>query len=184
MDREGLLRLHSELRVEAPFEDFELVVLQAAAASVEVDRFALRVGHWRIDMPRRLLQTSVATGVLAAGIAAGGVSSVPVAVLAVVLPFLVDIDRIELRARDRIVLGRLRDLDARGGDPEAAYRRLPEDLRKQLTLMEFADVWDRLIEAGEIEPDGPNERARWKLPPQRGPRDDPDDPRYLPRPPA
>ena len=153
MTREDLVSLHRALQIPAPFEDIELLVLQAAASSIDVDPFALRVGHWRIDMPKRLLQSTVATGALAAAIAAGGVSSVPVAVLAVVLPFLVDVERIELRGRDRIVLAHLRDAAVTGGNPEAAYARLPPDLRGQLTLLEFADIWDRLLDAGEVQPE-------------------------------
>jgi hypothetical protein len=159
VDRDALVSLHSTLSVDARFQDFELVILQAAAADIDVEPFALRVGDWQIDMPQRLLQSATATAVLAAAIAADGLSSIPVAVLAVVLPFLLDIERVELRSRDRIVLAWLRDVDLAGGDPESAYGRLPEDLRLQLTLLEFADVWDRLIAAGEIDPHTPASRA-------------------------
>lgn len=159
VDRDALLSLHSTLSVDARFQDFELLILQAAAADIDVEPFALRVGEWQIDMPQRLLQSATATAVLAAAIAADGLSSIPVAVLAVVLPFLLDIERVELRSRDRIVFARLRDVDLAGGDPESAYGQLPEDLRLQLTVLEFADVWDRLVAAGEIDPNAPASRT-------------------------
>ena len=85
----------------------------------------------------------------------------PVAILAIALPFLVDIERVELRGRDRVVLGRLRELS--GGDAQVAYGLLPEDLLEQVTLLEFADVWQRLCEAGELAPSTDPRSVTWRL---------------------
>jgi hypothetical protein len=153
VEREDLHRLFQTLLQGAgSFDDFELAFVEQAGESAEVDPFALRVGQWRIDMPRRLFQTTVATVTLATGMAVTGTTSAPVAVLAVVLPFLVSVERVELRGRDRLVLARLREHGVDAPDVEAAYARLPADLRDQLTLLEFADIWDRLQAAGEVPP--------------------------------
>ena len=78
---------------------------------------------------------------------------------ALVLPFLVDVERIEVRTRDRIVRAHLSDPDGID-DPEAAYAALPDDLREQLTLLEFADTLDRLRVAGRLSGDDAAEVSR------------------------
>lgn len=162
VDRDSLAAVHATLGAGSAFADFELLVLQAAADDVAVEPFALRVGQWHIDMPRQALQSAVATAVLAAVIAAEGTAGVSVMILAVILPFLLDVERIEPRGRDRIVLAWLKDLDGDAADPESAYLRLPEDLRGQLTLLEFADVWERLLAAGAIDPEAPEQEPERK----------------------
>jgi hypothetical protein len=144
-------------------EELEIAVLQRIAGEQPVDAFGLRVGHWRIDLPTRLMQTAVSAAVLGGAIAATGEVGVPAAVLALVLPFLVDVERIEVRTRDRIVRAYLSDPDVLD-DPEAAYAALPDDLREQLTLLEFADTLDRLRLAGGLSDDDPAE-VSVELPP-------------------
>lgn len=154
VDRDSLAAIRDAFAPDVPFDDFELVfLLHSAAADSSVEPFALRVGHWRIDLKARVLQSTIATAVLAAVIATDGATSVPFLVLAAVLPFLVDIERVELQGRDRIVLARLKGLKL-DADAELAFRQIPEDLREQLTVFEFADIWDRLRAAGKLEPTG------------------------------
>lgn len=75
--------------------------------------------------------------------------SIPVVLLALVLRFLVDLERVEIRTRDRIIRAALKepiDFD----DVAAVYAKLPADIRAQLTLFEFADTLDRLRAAGRL----------------------------------
>lgn len=154
IDREAIYELLEQTFPGLPalHADLEIIVLEHSARTVPVDPFALRVGSWRLDLPKTLLQSSLATAVLAGAISIGGPASVPVAVLAVVLPFLVDMERVEVRTRDRIVLAALRrTIPAEEHDVARLYEELPDDLRHQLTLLEFADTLDRLRLAGEFE---------------------------------
>jgi hypothetical protein len=159
IERERLSREQLIATLQSAFPDcedlhreLEIVVLQRIATQQAIDAYALQIGSWRIDLPVRLAQSAASAAILTGAIAITGDASVPVAVLALVLPFLVDIDRVEVRTRDRIVLAHLQDeIDLT--DPESTYRRLPEDLREQLTLLEFADTLDRL-RAARLIPDG------------------------------
>lgn len=147
--------------------DMEIAVLAQIAGEQPVDAFGLRVGHWRIDLPTRLAQTAIATSVLGGAIAVTGQASVSVAVLALILPFIVDVERVEVRTRDRIVRAHLSNpslLD----DPAAAYAALPDELRAQLTLLELADVLDRLRDAGELPSDDDRSTITVRLPPTPG----------------
>ena len=132
--------LHAEL---------EVVVLQQIAESQPLDAYALRIGPWRLDLPTRLAQAAVASAALGGAIEVAGKTSIPVVLLALVLRFLVDVERVEIRTRDRIIRAALKepiDLD----DVAATYAKLPEDIRVQLTLFEFADTLDRLRAAGML----------------------------------
>lgn len=164
----GRLDLHQSL---------EVVVLQQIAHSQPVDAFGLRVGQWRIDMPTRLMQAAVSASVLGGAIAVTGESSVPVVLLALVLPFIVKAERIEVRTRGRIVRAHLTDRQLLD-DPEAAYATLPEELRRRLTLLEFPDTLDRLRAAALLPgdstivelrlPPAPEQPARRVTPPPLG----------------
>lgn len=79
----------------------------------------------------------------------------PVVVLACVVPFLVEIERVELTPGDELVVAALRATALRatalhGGDDHVWYRALPPQLRAQLTQIEFLDLLGRLREAGIV----------------------------------
>src|SRR5439155_11016337 len=69
------------------------------AEAQPLDAFALRVGPWRLDLPTRLAQAAIASAALSGAIEVAGVSSIPVVLLALVLRFLVDFQRVEVRTR-------------------------------------------------------------------------------------
>jgi hypothetical protein len=131
--------------------DLEVLVLEQVGEVAGAGGYALRIGDWRLDVPTRALQTAIASAMLAGTIHVAGVTSIPVTVLAVVLPFVVDIERIEVRTRDRMVMAALREQELTGREAvDALYERLPDDVRGQLTRFEFADTFDRLTAAGML----------------------------------
>jgi hypothetical protein len=75
---------------------------------------------------------------------------VPVVVLASIVPFLVEIERVELTPGDKLVVAALRAKALSGGDDHDWYRALPPQLRAQLTQIEFLNLLDRLREAGMV----------------------------------
>ena len=125
-------------------------VVELLLRSNELMHSGLRVGGWRIEVRRNLLRSALAGGILAAAVAGTGIDSPPVAVLAVVLQFVVDVDRVTIRASDQAVLAALRvALPARGTVAEW-YEALPNDVQSQITELHLADVLERLAEAGAI----------------------------------
>ncbi len=115
--------------------------------------FGYRVGRWSADVRRSTVQSAVAAAVLALGARAAGINSLPVAVLAVILPFIVDIDRVEVRASDREVVAALRRASPIRGTANDWYDVLPTDVAQQITRLEFLDVLERLSAAGLVKVD-------------------------------
>jgi hypothetical protein len=134
--------------------------------------FELRVGGWRIDVRKSVVQATIASALMVGAINIAGGGSVPIEVLALALPFLVDVERIELSTADKYVLAQMR---LRNFQPDAVktwWKALPKRLREEVTYLEFLDLIDRLRESGaiELESDGtatlkgdrPRLRLGWK----------------------
>ncbi|WP_329554053.1 NACHT domain-containing protein [Streptomyces sp. NBC_00696] len=129
----------------------------------DVSAFEMRNNTWRIDLPVAIAK-SVLVGVVATSVLQLlGADAVPVAVAAVVAPLVFEIRRVELRPSDAVIHARLSlvaDGDAHRLDE--LYGTLPADVRAELSLMEFADVVERLLRArlAVVGPDGLRLRAR------------------------
>lgn len=125
-------------------------VVELLLRSNELMHSGMRVGGWRIEVQRNLLRSALAGGILAVAADQAGIDSLPVAVLAVVLQFVVDVDRVTIRTSDQTVLAALRvALPARGTVAEW-YEALPNEIQSQVTELHLADVLERLSDAGAI----------------------------------
>jgi hypothetical protein len=135
---------------------------------------AMRIGPYRLDTQRAAIKAAVTAAVLAVAIEGTGLDSVPVVVLAAVVPFLIEIESTELAPGDELVVAALRIHAQPGGSDHDWYRTLPPELRAQLTQIEFLNLLGRLRDAGIISTgpagdndlaDGrPNLRLRLRLP--------------------
>ncbi|MGW5635985.1 SEFIR domain-containing protein [Streptomyces sp. NPDC003832] len=129
----------------------------------DVSAFEMRTDTWRIDLPAAVAK-SVLVGVVATSVLRLlGADAVPVAVVAMVAPLVFEIRRVELRPSDAVIHARLGLVD--DGDShrlDDLYGMLPADVRAELSLMEFADVIERLLRArlAVVGPDGLRMRAR------------------------
>jgi hypothetical protein len=101
---------------------------------------------------------------------AGGFDQIPAYVLPAILPLLVDMDRVRLSRGDRQLLAVLRfNAGAAAGQPvhpDVLYNRLPDDVRQDVSPLDFADFTARLIAAGEADDPGYGDvtlldRPRW-----------------------
>jgi hypothetical protein len=115
--------------------------------------FEASVGPWSIDVSRALLRSALSAAILVVAARRSAVDGLPVIVLAMVLPLLVDIDRVEVRAAEEVVLGALRSSLATRGDIESFYAELPPDLREQITLADFCSLVDGLVQRGALSRD-------------------------------
>jgi hypothetical protein len=118
----------------------------------------MRVGPYQLDTSRAAIKAAVTAAALAVAIEAAGLDGVPVVILAAVMPFLIEIDRVEISPADEFVVAALRLSAHQGGDDRDWYLSLPAELRAQLTQLEFLDLLGRLRGAGVIktEPSGAN----------------------------
>lgn len=173
VDRDLIDRILETLGVtgsglEAPAREQVLADLGQLAG----DPFELRVGGWRIDLRKSVVQATIASALMIGAINLAGGGSIPVEVLAIALPFLVDVGRIELSTADKYVLGRMRLRNLQPDAVKTWWMALPKRLREEMTYSEFLDLLDRLRDAGaiELEKDGtaslkknrPRLRLSWK----------------------
>ncbi len=125
------------------------VDLDAARAAFSValapaGGFDLRIGDWELDLPRAAAQAAVSGSVVAGVMAATGGDGIVGAVLGVVLPFLVDLERVEFSPSDRRVYGVLLDIGPNVRSVREWYAALPADVRAEITSLEFRDLLGRL----------------------------------------
>lgn len=136
------------------------------------DPFELRVDGWRIDVRKSVIQATIASALMMGAIDLSGGGSIPIEVLAIALPFLVDVERIELSTSDKYVLARMRLRNLQPDAVKTWWKALPQRVREEMTYLEFLDLINRLREVGaiELEPDGtaslkkdrPRLRLGWK----------------------
>ncbi|MFE7028796.1 SEFIR domain-containing protein [Streptomyces sp. NPDC057621] len=129
----------------------------------DMSAFEMRTNTWRIDLPDAIAK-SVLVGVVATSVLQLlSADAFPVAVAGMVAPLVFEIRRVELRPSDAVIHARL-SLVADGDSHrlDDLYGTLPEDVRAELTLTEFADVVERLLRArlAVVGPDGLRVRAR------------------------
>lgn len=129
--------------VRAEAERLARVVLDEPAG------YDLRLGPYNLDTKRAAVQSAATAAVLAIAIRSEGIDSLPVAVVALVMPFLVDIERVTLSASDEVIVAAMRS-HARPGGAREWYEALPAELRSQLTELEFIDFLERCELAGVI----------------------------------
>ena len=132
------------------------------AAVLPDDAYALRLGRWSLDLSRAGVRSVVLSSLIAAGLAHRGWGEFGVAFLTAVIPTVLDIERVELSAKDRLLLADLR-LKPRTQqffyDPDVLCAELPPEGRLGVNRCDFGDLGERWRAAGEAE-NGPADRIR------------------------
>jgi nucleoside phosphorylase len=111
--------------------------------------YAMRTGKWSLDLPTAVAK-SVITGIVTTTVLqALGADSVPVVVLSLIAPLLFAVKRVEIRASDLVVHASLRQAAPQSeASLRELYERLPAEIAAEMTFLQFADVVDRLSQAG------------------------------------
>jgi nucleoside phosphorylase len=111
--------------------------------------FEIRTNTWRVNLLPNVAKIVIVGAITAAALQHLGVEGVPAAVLSVVGPLLLAIERVDIDASDLVLHARLADVAAQGTRGIAElYRSLPPDAQAELTLSEFAEIVQRLHRAG------------------------------------
>lgn len=142
---------------------FEDIVVGAAAADGSV--FHMRGGAWRIDVARTVTRGLLAAALLGAVLAVNGASDIPEELYPAVLPLLVEVERVKLSRREKALVAPLRlasvGVEGIALNPQVLFDRLDASVRAQLSLGDFEDLCERLIQAGYLDDAGYGEvRAR------------------------
>ena len=116
------------------------------------DAFHMRPGGWRVNLAGGAVKALLVTVVLAAALFFSGADDIPLELLPVVVPLLVDVERVRLSRRDEELLIPLRVASDRVTGMalrhEGLYNRLDPAVREQLNYGDFVDFCERLIKAG------------------------------------
>lgn len=148
VDSAALLEILQSLGEFAePVRDFALIQL-LGESDVPLE---LRIGRWHLDVTRGMIQSAISTAILLPVCHATGTNDIPLVVLAAVLPYLVTIEEVEVRASDLHVLAIAREDFFLPNEIERVYGNLPDDIRHELTLLEFRDLAQRLTTAGRLQ---------------------------------
>jgi hypothetical protein len=145
---QSLVALAKRLAPDNPDRLIEVVVRLLDEALD--DPLALRIGGWKLNVPLRLFQSLVASAVLVVGVEKLGTDSIAVVVLAAVLPFLLEIDKVRISPSEQLVFTELASTLASPKLPQELWAALPDDIRHELTYLEFVDLLDRLEQAGAL----------------------------------
>ena len=116
------------------------------------DAFHMRPGGWRVNLAGGAVKALLVTVVLAAALFFSGADDIPLELLPVVIPLLVDVERVRLSRRDEELLIPLRvasdGVTGMALRHEGLYNRLDPAVREQLNYGDFVDFCERLIKAG------------------------------------
>jgi hypothetical protein len=125
-------------------------ILRQVLSDLVNEPLSLRLRNWRVDMPAKIFQSAVTAALMVGAIEAAGINSTAVVVLAAVVPFLVDVEHVEISQSDRMVFAALKADLATPQERRALWDSLPSDLQHELTFLEFVDLLERLAQAGMI----------------------------------
>jgi hypothetical protein len=130
------------------------VFLQAVRAGADETPDAdlqFRPGGWQVDLRRGAVQSVIAAALIAGLLVALGATAIPAAVVTAVVPMFFDIQRVALTPGQEYLLAELvGHKEALDGTrtPRELYDQLTEEVRSQLSFMDFADFLDTCRRAG------------------------------------
>jgi hypothetical protein len=113
-------------------------------------------GAWTIDLKSALAGGFLQGSLLAGILWANGLDGIPAAVASVVIPAVISLESVKLTPGEEVRFQLVRDglSPQKGRSAESVYKRLPEKVRKQLSLADLADFLDRLYAAGLVDRQG------------------------------
>lgn len=131
-------------------------VLEAAGETNEA--LEMRPGGWRVKVTSTLVKAAIATGLMAGILSQAGFDQLPTYILPAVLPLIIDVEQAKLSRQQRALLLQLR---AHAGNaagvavqPDVLYNRLPASVRGDISLLDFCDFMQALIETGHADDAG------------------------------
>lgn len=127
------------------------MALRAAlrAAGEPVPSLDMRTSGWVLDLKAATMKSIAAATLSTATLSLMSAEAVPVTVLSIIIPFLFEIDRVEVSAEDVWVHAHLKASAADESQSSLAelYTSLPADVQAELSTREFVGVVERLQEA-------------------------------------
>lgn len=132
---------------------FEKAFLQYVGQSQEATELAFLKGGWTFNLKGGLVKTALSGAFMTGLFCWMGFESINVAVLPSVLPFLFELDKIELSQKEETILAQLlvkEEVKQRLHSPVELYKMLPAATRKMLNELDFQDFLEKLNLAGHL----------------------------------
>jgi len=137
--------------------DVFLQAVQAAADETADADLQFRPGGWQVDLRRGAVQSVIAAALIGGLLIALGATAIPAAVVTAVVPLFFDIKRVALTPGQEYLLtelvGHKEALDGTR-TPRELYDQLTDEVRGQLSYMDFADFLDTCRRAGLADTSG------------------------------
>ena len=153
--------------------DVFLQAVQAAADETADADLQFRPGGWQVDLRRGAVQSVIAAALIGGLLIALGATAIPAAVVTAVVPLFFDIKRVALTPGQEYLLAELvGHKEALDGTrtPRELYDQLTDEVRGQLSYMDFADFLDTCRRAGLADTSGtgtvtvrPSDDARFRI---------------------
>ena len=153
--------------------DVFLQAVQAAAGETADADLQFRPGGWQVDLRRGAVQSVIAAALIGGLLIALGATAIPAAVVTAVVPLFFDIKRVTLTPGQEYLLAELvGHKEALDGTrtPRELYDQLTDEVRGQLSYMDFADFLDTCRRAGVADTSGagtvtvrPSDDARFRI---------------------
>ena len=137
--------------------DVFLQAVQAAADETADADLQFRPGGWQVDLRRGAVQSVIAAALIGGLLIALGATAIPAAVVTAVVPLFFDIKRVALTPGQEYLLAELvGHKEALDGTrtPRELYDQLTDEVRGQLSYMDFADFLDTCRRAGLADTSG------------------------------
>jgi hypothetical protein len=137
--------------------DVFLQAVQAAADETADAELQFRPGGWQVDLRRGAVQSVIAAALIGGLLIALGATAIPAAVVTAVVPLFFDIKRVTLTPGQEYLLAELvGHKEALDGTrtPRELYDQLTDEVRGQLSFMDFADFLDTCRRAGLADTSG------------------------------
>lgn len=120
----------------------------ARTYGVSPSTLEIRSGAWRIDLPTGIVKAILSGAVTTTILRMLRADSVPLSVLAFIVPLIFEIRQVDLLPSDVMVHATLLvDADDQPHKLVELYELLPANIRERIGLPEFADVIERLLQA-------------------------------------
>lgn len=131
--------------------DIFLQAVQAGIGETPDADLQFRPGGWQVDLRRGAVQSVIAAALIAGFLVALGATAIPAAVVPAVVPMFFDIQRVTLTPGQQYLLAELvghkAALDGTH-TPRELYDQLTDEVRAQLSFMDFTDFLDTCRRAG------------------------------------
>ena len=150
---------------------FEKAFLQYAGEDQEETDLAFLQGGWTFKLKAGLVKTALSGAFMAGMFCWIGFESVSAAVLPSVLPFLFELEKIELSQKEETLLAKLlvrEEVKQKLHSTTELYQMLPAATRKMINELDFQDFLEKLDLAGHLKEktDGQyqlSEKLRFKI---------------------